>query len=253
MSFHVVIPARMASTRLPGKVLRSLAGVPLLQHVYERAIESNALDVTIATDNAEVEAVAREFGAAVCMTSSSHESGTDRIHEVVTKLAWGADDIVVNLQGDEPGMPPALVGQVAQNLAANPWADIATLRFAIDSWEEWQDPGLVKVVADEHGQALYFSRAAIPFDRSAEMAEEKRLPLAGAWGHIGLYAYRVSALQRFSELPVGKLEECEALEQLRGMAYGLRIHVAEATQRPGVGVDTEADLKRAEMELLAQR
>jgi 3-deoxy-manno-octulosonate cytidylyltransferase (CMP-KDO synthetase) len=253
MSFHVVIPARMASTRLPGKVLRELAGATLLEHVYRRACESDALDVTIATDNAEVEAVARGFGAAVCMTATTHESGTDRIHEVVTKLGWGEQEIVVNLQGDEPGMPPALVQQVASNLAQNSWADIATLCFAIDSWQDWQDPGLVKVVSDEQGQALYFSRAPIPFDRQANMQAKQRLPSAGARGHIGLYAYRVSALQRFSELPIAALEVSEALEQLRGMAYGLRIHVAEAQQRPGVGVDTEADLQRAEAELLAQR
>ena len=247
--FHVVIPARYDSTRLPGKVLRELAGATLLEHVYRRAGESGAADVVIATDSEAVQSAAEAFGARVCMTASTHESGTDRIHEVVAQLGWDQHDIVVNLQGDEPGMPPALIQQVAGNLAANSQADIATLCYAIESWQDWQDPGLVKVVKDEQGMALYFSRAPIPCDRQATLAGEKRLPAAGAWGHIGLYAYRVHALQRFSELPMADLESCEALEQLRAMAHGLRIHVDLATQRPGVGVDTEADLQRAAQEL----
>lgn len=252
MSFRVVIPARYDSSRLPGKVLRELAGASLLEHVYRRACESGAEQVVIATDSEQVAEAAEAFGALVSMTSDKHESGTDRIHEVVCQLGWGQDEIVVNLQGDEPAMPPDLLKQVANNLAANEQANIATLCFAIDSYQDWQDPGLVKVVYDTQGMALYFSRAPIPCDRRAALAQEQRLPAAGAWGHIGLYAYRVSALQRFSELPVASLEACEALEQLRAMAHGLRIHVQEAVQRPGTGVDTEADLRRAEAELLKE-
>lgn len=248
MSFRIVIPARYESTRLPGKVLRPLAGVTLIEHVYRRGCESGADTVIIATDSDQVRDAAEAFGAEVCMTASSHESGTDRIHEVVTKLGWGTDEIVVNLQGDEPSMPPAVIRQVAQNLADHPEADIATLCFAIENWQDWQDPGLVKVVFDHQGRALYFSRAPIPCDRAATLAGAQRLPAAGAWGHIGLYAYRVSALQRFSELQKAPLESCEALEQLRAMAHGMVIHIAAAAERPGTGVDTEADLLRAEAE-----
>ncbi len=249
LSFRVVIPARLGSTRLPGKVLRELAGATLLEHVHRRACESGADEVIIATDSREVYQAAESFGATVSMTSDTHESGTDRIQEVVSAKGWADDEIVVNLQGDEPGMPPLLIRQVAQNLGATPSADIATLGYPIQSWEDWQDPGLVKLVKDEQGMALYFSRAPIPADRAALLTGEQRLPVAGAWGHIGLYAYRVHALHRFSQLAPAALESCEALEQLRAMAHGLRIHVGEASQRPGIGVDTEADLARAAEEL----
>lgn len=249
MAFRVVIPARLGSTRLPGKVLLPLAGATLIEHVWRRASESGAEQVIIATDSEEVSAAARGFGAEVCMTRITHQSGTDRIHEAVTALGWDADAIVVNLQGDEPGMPPQLIRQVAENLAVQLQADIATLCHAIDSWEDWQSPGLVKVVRDYQEMALYFSRAPIPHDREAARAQRRELPGAGAWGHIGLYAYRVQALKRFSQLPVDALESCEALEQLRALAHGLRIHVAEAMARPGIGVDTEEDLQRAEAEL----
>lgn len=249
MRFKVVIPARLASTRLPGKILLPLLGKPLIQHVWARACEAGAEQVIIATDSEQIADAASAFGAEVCMTAATHESGTDRIHEVVSLKGWAADELVVNLQGDEPGMPPALIKQVASNLAEHPQADIATLCHPIDTWADWQNPGLVKVVKDEQGMALYFSRAAIPHDRAAGQASEQRLPSAGAFGHIGLYAYRVQALQRFSELPMAALERCEALEQLRAMAQGLRIHVAEAVERPGIGVDTEEDLRRAETEL----
>lgn len=249
MSFKVVIPARLASTRLPGKVMLPLLGAPIIEHVWRRGCESGAEQVVVATDSEQIQQAAQAFGAEVCMTDAGHESGTDRIHEAVTTLGWAADEIVVNLQGDEPAMPPALIRQVADNLAARGTADIATLCHAIDNPRDWQSPGLVKVVRDAQDMALYFSRAPIPHDRNR--AGGDGLPAAGAWGHIGLYAYRVSALQRFSELPVAPLESCEALEQLRAMTHGLRIHVAEAAARPGTGVDTEADLARAEAELQA--
>ncbi|MDX1497820.1 MAG: 3-deoxy-manno-octulosonate cytidylyltransferase [Salinisphaeraceae bacterium] len=251
MQFKVVIPARLASTRLPGKVLLPLAGKPLIEHVWLRACEAGADQVIIAADSEQIAEVATGFGAEVCLTAQSHESGTDRIHEVVSLKGWAGTDIVVNLQGDEPGMPPALIKQVAENLDLHHQADIATLCHAIASWEDWQNPGLVKVVRDLKGMAMYFSRAPIPHDRAVGQAGEQQLPAAGAWGHIGLYAYRVQALQRFSGLDVADLERCEALEQLRAMAHGLRIHVDEALEKPGTGVDTEDDLRRAEAEFLA--
>lgn len=252
MGFHVVIPARLGSTRLPGKVLLPLAGAPLIEHVYRRAQESGADSVCIATDSSEVEKAGCAFGAEVCMTADTHQSGTDRINEVAQLKGWTDDAIVVNLQGDEPAMPPALIEQVAANLAQHADADIATLCFELDSWQDWQNPGQVKVVMDERGMALYFSRAPIPSDRQAGLEEAQRLPRAGAFGHIGLYAYRVGALRRFSALPVGSLENCESLEQLRALAHGLRIHVGLATACPGTGVDTEEDLRRAEAELQAR-
>lgn len=248
-NFRVVIPARLNSTRLPGKVLLPILGKPIIQHVWERASESGAQQVVVATDDAQVADVAESFGAQVCMTASKHESGTDRIQEAVRQLGWNDADIVVNLQGDEPAMPPRLVEQVAENLAHNPQADIATLCYAIENWADWQDPGLVKLVRDDQQMALYFSRAPIPHDRDAARQNREQLPVVGAWGHIGLYAYRVQALHRFSELPVAPLERAEALEQLRAMTYGLRIHVGSAVCQPGTGVDTEADLQRAEAEL----
>lgn len=251
MSFKVVIPARLGSTRLPNKVLREVAGAPLLEHVYRRGCESGAAEVVIATDSEQVQKLAEAFGARVCMTDTSHQSGTDRVHEVVSVLGWDASSIVVNLQGDEPAMPPRLIRQVANNLAQHPEAEIATLCYVIDDWEDWQDPGLVKVIRDTNNMALYFSRAPIPCDRSATLQQEKRLPAAGAWGHIGLYAYRASALQHYSVLPVSRLESSEALEQLRALANGMRIHVDEAETRPGTGVDTEADLATVVTELQA--
>lgn len=249
MAFKVVIPARLNSTRLPGKVLLPLLDKPLIQHVWDRASESGAEQVVVATDSTQVRDVAEGFGAQVCMTASSHESGTDRIHEAVSQLGWGNDSIVVNLQGDEPAMPPELVRQVAHNLAENAQADMATLCHAIESWTDWQDPGQVKVVRDARDMALYFSRSPIPYDRERAGHASEQLPTCGAWAHIGLYAYRVEALHRFSELPVAPLESTEALEQLRALTHGLRIHVAEAACRPGTGVDTETDMPRAEAEL----
>ncbi|MGH8529049.1 MAG: 3-deoxy-manno-octulosonate cytidylyltransferase [Nevskiales bacterium] len=247
--FRVVIPARYGSTRLPGKVLRELHGRPMLEHVHRRALESKAQQVIIATDDARIAAAARAFGAEVAMTAATHQSGTDRLNEVVSALGWPDDSVVVNLQGDEPCMAPVLIRQAVQLLEKESQADIATLCFPIKSVEQWRDPNLVKVVLAEDGRALYFSRAALPYVRAAALAGRDELPVSGAYAHLGLYAYRVSALKRFSRLPPHPLEISESLEQLRALANGLRIQVALAAEAPGQGVDTAEDLQRAATQL----
>lgn len=245
--FRVVIPARYASTRFPGKPLVLLAGKPMLQWVYENATRSGAREVVIATDDARIAAAARGFGASVAMTAASHESGTDRIAEAATNAGWGSEDIVVNLQGDEPLLPPALLRQVAGLLEQDPGAAIATLATPVRSLAEYLDPNAVKVVAGEDGRALYFSRAPIPWHRdgSPGVAPDH----TGARRHIGLYAYRVGALQRLASLPVAALEATEKLEQLRAVANGLGIRIADAIERPGQDINTPADLVRAAVDL----
>lgn len=252
-SFKVVIPARYASTRLPGKPLRELNGKPMLQHVWEAARECGADQIVIATDDTRIEQAAQQFGAEVCMTASTHASGTDRLGEVVAKLAWPDDSIVVNVQGDEPLMPAALIDQVAADLAGNHDAAIATVATPLVAAGEFFDPNVVKVVRDRAGYALYFSRAPIPWDRDLLMDDVKALPIGiMPLRHIGIYAYRVGYLNRYAEMRPCPLEQAEQLEQLRALWYGERIHVAEAGQRPGPGVDTEDDLLIAE-ELLRAR
>jgi len=250
MEFSVVIPARFAASRLPGKPLLEIAGRPMIHHVHERAQESGAQTVVIATDDARVQTAAEDFGAQVCMTSSEHRSGTDRLAEVVDLLALADDAIVVNLQGDEPLMPPALIHQVAENLAAQPMASMATLCSRIDSAEELFDPHAVKVVMDVEGMALYFSRAAIPWDRDAFATSTEHLPARSEhYRHIGLYAYRAGFLRQYVAWPSCHLEAMESLEQLRVLWHGHRIHCAEAVQTPPPGVDTEADLERVRAHL----
>lgn len=248
--FKVVIPARYASSRLPGKPLRMLAGAPMVEHVYRRACESGAEQVVIATDDARIEAAARGFGAAVEMTRPEHSSGTDRLAEVIERLGWPDDAIVVNLQGDEPLMPPALVRQVAVNLAAQPQAAIATLCTPITEAAEFFDPNAVKVVSDATGFALYFSRAPIPWSRDAFAVSREQLPAGVAHRrHLGLYAYRASFLRAWRTLAPAPLEGIEMLEQLRALWNGYRIHVADAVAQPGPGVDVEADALRVEQAL----
>ncbi len=246
MSFYVVIPARYASTRLPAKPLKDIAGKPMIQHVYERACESAAAQVIIATDDARIESVAKSFGARVCMTSAAHNSGTDRLQEVATQLGLMPDDIVVNVQGDEPLIPPAVINQVAANLAAKDYASVATLSEPIHSLDDFRNPNIVKVVADQTGKALYFSRAPIPWPRDHfAKADINRLPdNFPAQRHIGIYAYRVALLNRFITWPQALLEQIESLEQLRVLARGEAIHIAEACAAVPGGVDTEADLLR---------
>lgn len=242
--FKVVIPARLGSTRLPRKVLRDVAGKPLVRHVWEAARVSGAEQVVIATDDETVAAAARAFGADVRMTAATHQSGTDRINEVARAEAWDRDCVVVNLQGDEPLMPPALVRDCASLLADDAAADIATLCHPLHSAEEWVNPNVVKLVMDRRGYALYFSRAPIPWKRDPVSALEAgaHLPAGLAYRHIGLYAYRVGSLAQFSELPPAELENCEALEQLRALTHGFRIKVGITANPPPRGVDTEDDL-----------
>jgi 3-deoxy-manno-octulosonate cytidylyltransferase (CMP-KDO synthetase) len=242
--FRVVIPARYASTRLPGKPLRSLAGRPMLQHVYERALRSGADEVWIATDDARIETASRKFGAKVVMTSPDHQSGTDRIAEAARQKGWLAADIVVNVQGDEPLIPPAIIRQVADLLERSSWAGIATLATPIESAEEFLDPNVVKVVSTARGRALYFSRAPIPWVREgAAGALMSQARHEAAQRHLGLYAYRVEVLARLAALPPTPLEKLERLEQLRALEHGLEIVVATAIEQPGRGVDTETDLE----------
>lgn len=245
MGFSVVIPARYASSRFPGKPLADLGGKPMLQHVYERACESEAERVIIATDDERIARVATGFGAEVCMTSSDHPSGTDRLQEVVHTLGFYADDIVVNVQGDEPLIPPRIINQVAHNLMAMPTAGIATLSEPIETVESLLNPNVVKVVTDHQGMALYFSRAPIPWPRDAFMKGQESMPDGFSWQrHIGLYAYRVKMLNDFVGWAPAPLEHTECLEQLRALWHGVGIHVDAADEAPPAGVDTPEDLAR---------
>lgn len=243
--FRVVIPARYGSARLPGKVLLPVAGRPLLQWVCERARASAATSVVVATDDERVAAAARAAGIEAVMTAAAHTSGTDRIAEVAARLAWADADIIVNLQGDEPMMPPALLDQVATLLADNETADIATLAAPIATLAEFLDPNAVKVVLDDAGRALYFSRAPIPWDRDgAPQGLASQAAFSGSLRHIGLYAYRAGAVRKMAQLAPGALEMREKLEQLRALAAGMRIQVGLAAGHPGVDVNTAADLER---------
>ncbi len=243
--FRVVIPARYASSRLPGKALVNLSGKPMLQWVYERARGSRAQEVLIATDDQMIATAAQGFGAEAIMTSATHGSGTDRIAEVARLRAWADSDIVVNVQGDEPLIPPALIDQVGALLESNPTAQIATLATPVRSLAEFMDPNAVKVVADGEGRALYFSRAPIPWDRdgaSSGLASQQRFP--GARRHVGIYAYRVGALLRLACLAPTALKQLERLEQLRALENGFEIRVADSLEPPGPDVNTAADLER---------
>lgn len=235
VDFKVVIPARYGSTRFPGKPLAEIQGKPMIEHVFERAVESGASAIWVATDDQRIANAAKVFGADVCLTSDQHPSGTDRIVEVVQKEAWDNDTIVVNVQGDEPFIPSDNIRQVAENLAVNQQASIATLSTP-EYVREVNNPNFVKVVVDAQDMALYFSRASIPYARDT-------LPKTFA-RHIGIYAYRVAYLHRFAEHEVAPIEDLEKLEQLRALWYGEKVHVATAMQPPPVGIDTPEDLAR---------
>lgn len=246
-TFRVAIPARYASSRLPGKPLRLIAGQTMIEHVYRKAQASGADEVVVATDDARIREVAEGFGARVCMTGPDHLSGTDRLAEVATRLGWPDQDIVVNVQGDEPLMPPALIGQVAAALEAHSDAGIATVCTRIHSAHEVFDPHVVKVVMDRQGYALYFSRAPIPYHRDAFARGQQTLPEGTHYfRHVGMYAYRAAVLRRFPQLSPAMPEQAESLEQLRALWHGVRIHVFEAAEAPPAGVDTEEDLTRVE-------
>ncbi len=250
MDFQVVIPARFASSRLPGKPLLEIAGKPMIQHCHSRGKESGAAAVVVATDDDRIAAKVAEFGGEACMTAANHSSGTERIAEVAEQRGWSDNTIVVNLQGDEPSMPPALIRQVASALEGHEKAGVATLCAPITDRETLFDPHVVKVVMDAEGYALYFSRAPIPWHRDEFLSGDSALPSGvGFFRHIGLYAYRVGYLKRYVGWEQAAMERAESLEQLRVLWHGGSIHVSIATETPGHGVDTEDDLQRVRMEL----
>lgn len=245
MSFVIIIPARFASTRLPGKPLLDIAGQPMIRHVWERASRSSAARVVIATDDERIRSVANGFGAEVCMTAAAHPSGTDRLQEAVSVLGLPDDAIVVNVQGDEPLIPPDVIDQVAANLARETDCGMATLCEPLQTVDAFLDPNIVKLVRDARSRAIYFSRAPIPWPRDAFAADRSRLPEGfRPLRHIGIYSYRVSFLHRFVGWPLGTLEGRESLEQLRALEHGVGIHAEESCAPIPGGVDTPADLAR---------
>ncbi len=254
MSFSVVIPARYASSRLPGKPLRELAGKPMIQHVVENAERAGAREVIVATDDDRVRDVVAGFGGVCMMTSVDHASGTDRLAEVAERCSWSTEHVVVNLQGDEPMVGPELVRQVATTLSAHRTAGISTLATPIQNAADVFDPNIVKVVLARSGLACYFSRAPIPYQRDTfsrgDATHVARLPEGTPFlRHLGLYAYRVETLLEVSRAPAAAIEQAESLEQLRALELGIGIVVDVIARAPGHGVDTEADLARVQREL----
>lgn len=244
MSFTIIIPARYASTRLPRKPLLDIAGKPMIQHVWEQAQKTNAKRVIVATDHTEIAQTVEKFGGEICLTSDKHTSGTERLAEVIDKTALPENEIIVNIQGDEPLIPPIIVQQVADNLARYQ-VNMATLAVKIFTKEELLNPNVVKAITDKNGMALYFSRATIPFPRDqikqcsdAFIAEQNYLR------HLGIYAYRAGFIKQYVAWQPTALEQLESLEQLRALWYGEKIHIDIASQVPQVGVDTAEDLER---------
>lgn len=248
LEFVVAIPARYAASRLPGKPLRLIGGEPMLVHVTRRALAAGARQVVIATDDERIADAIRNYPVTVCMTRGDHLSGTDRLAECAELLAWPADQIVVNLQGDEPFAPSEGIRAVAQTLADSD-VEMATLATPIEDCETLFDPNAVKVVRAMNGLALYFSRAPIPWHRDRFSLDRLSPPQPGTLRHIGIYAYRASFLRRFAQLRAGFLEGIEGLEQLRLLESGLQIAVGLSPVAFPAGVDTEADLRRAELQL----
>lgn len=252
--FRVVIPARFGSARFPGKPLAMIAGKTMLQHVYEQATRAGAQEVIVATDDERIAATSESFAATVCMTSADHQSGTDRIAEVAREFAWEPDSIVVNVQGDEPLIDPRAIRQVAELLESDAQAGIATLAYPIGSVREFLDPNIVKVVINDAGRALYFSRAPIPWVRdgtAGPVGEQTRCDLARR--HLGLYAYRVATLLQVASLPAGELEQLERLEQLRALAAGVAIKVADAVVPPMQDVNLPRDIDEVERQMADQQ
>ena len=237
-SFIAVIPARLASTRLPNKPLADIAGKPMVVRVAERALQSGASKVIVAVDDASIFDACKTHGLDVMLTSNQHPTGTDRLSEVVRNLNIANDEIVVNVQGDEPLIPPELITQVAQTLANHPKAAIATAALAIHDQAEVNNPNVVKVAMNQDQQALYFSRAPIPYSRDPQKYQAK------CYRHIGMYAYKASFLKEFATLAPAPIEEAESLEQLRAMWYGYAIQVLVTNSAPPPGVDTAEDLER---------
>ena len=252
--FHIVIPARYGSTRLPGKALLDIAGHPMVWWAWQRALASSAASVVVATDHDDIASIMRECGADVAMTNASHPSGTDRLAEVVDQRGWSDDEVVVNLQGDEPLMPVENLEQVARELGENPAASIATLAETITDVQAFRDPSVVKVVASAAGNAMYFSRAPIPYPRDiGDAALEAKILELGLMRHVGLYDYRCGFLRAFVSWEQAPMERVEALEQLRALHHGAQIRVAEAAQPVPAGVDTQKDLDHVRRLLSEQR
>ena len=247
MSFVVIIPARFASTRLPGKPLQDINGKPMIVHVLERARESGAERIIVATDHPDVASVVEAAGGEVCMTRADHQSGTERLAEVVEKCGFSDDTVIVNVQGDEPMIPAVIIRQVADNLAAS-HSGMATLAVPIRDAEEAFNPNAVKVVMDNDGYAIYFSRATIPWDRD-RFAKSREQIGDTLLRHIGIYGYRAGFIRRYVNWAPSPLEHIEMLEQLRVLWYGEKIHVAVAKEVPGTGVDTLEDLHRVRAEM----
>jgi 3-deoxy-manno-octulosonate cytidylyltransferase (CMP-KDO synthetase) len=240
--FHVIIPARYGSTRLPGKPLLPIGERPLIQWVWQSAVDSGAASVLVATDDERIRAAALQFGAACVMTSPHHVSGTDRIAETVRSRDFAPDDIVVNLQGDEPMMPAAVIASVARALQTQ-GSDISTAVAPVQTLREFLDPNCVKALRAQDGRALYFSRAPVPWPRDS-IAAERPAAFHGAWRHIGIYAYRVQSLLKFSAFAPTPLEMTEKLEQLRALEHGMHIHLVILPESPPAGIDTPGDLER---------
>lgn len=249
MSYLIVIPARYQSERLPGKPLLDLDGKPVIQRVFEQCQQTKAKRVIIATDDDKIASACKSFGAEVCMTSARHESGTVRLAEVIAINEIDDDEVVVNVQGDEPLIPPENIEQVADNLTQHLEASIATLCTKITEAKDVFDPNIVKVIWDESQFALYFSRAPIPWDRAKFTTDQANTNTATAYRHIGLYAYRASFLKAFTEWSPSPLEQLERLEQLRAMHHRKLIHVDIASTLPPIGIDTEDDLQRVRAQL----
>lgn len=246
--FIVIIPARQASTRLPGKMLADIGGMPMVIRVAQKALASGASDTYIATDDAAIARVAAGFGLKALMTRPDHPSGTDRLTEAVHTLGLPDQAIVVNVQGDEPLIDPGLIRQVAELAASDPTAAIATCAAPIGDAQHFFNPNVVKVVCNTQGHALYFSRAPIPWNRDA-LSDGRQVLAEGtdALHHMGLYAYRVNFLKKFPELSRGVLESVESLEQLRALEHGYKIAVLKISSHPGAGVDTQEDLDRVRL------
>ncbi|MFK7858833.1 MAG: 3-deoxy-manno-octulosonate cytidylyltransferase [Granulosicoccus sp.] len=251
--YSIVIPARFASNRFPGKPLQPLNGVPMILHTARRAAESSAERVVVATDDDRIARVCLDAGLQVEITRSDHPSGTDRIAEVAERRGWSADTVIVGLQGDEPATPAAHLDMLAVNLLRNPDADMATLCMRIESSDDYHDPNRVKVVRDHRDMAMYFSRASIPAQRDSLLAEksvnDESMP--ASWLHIGMYAYRCGYLMQYQKLAACELEHEEHLEQLRVLYHGGRIHVGSVESSPSRGVDSPADVPVLEAVLLA--
>ena len=243
MDFSVIIPARYASSRLPAKLLKDINGKTLIEHTYSNAVKSDASRVIIATDDVRIKTIAEDFGAEVCMTNDSHISGTSRLSEVVSVLNFQDDDVVVNLQGDEPMMSPSAINQVASNLSSSGMS-VATLCEKIDTEEAYFDENCVKVVYNSRGKAMYFSRSPIPAFR-----DSAKINLDLCFRHIGLYAYRVNFLKDYTNMTISSLEMAEKLEQLTFLTHGFDIHVETSCTSTGYGVDTESDLIKVKKEL----